>query len=409
MRAIILSAGQGTRLLPRTAHTPKCLLPVRGHETVLQQQLRTLVDCGVRDAQIVVGFGAEQVEAFLRERPVPGIRTQTLRNPLFAVADNLVSAWLGAREAQGDFILLNGDTLVDGGALERLLAEASAPVTLTVNRKQAYDADDMKVSLDGQRVCAVSKSLDSLVDAESIGLLLFRGEGPRLFREALEACLAEPEGLASYYLAAVDRLARAGVVRALALDGEWWQEIDTSTDWALARAALASRRSQSVTPRASAPQRSGKRRRRVAALALACAGLLCIGGKPAVADERAAASGSEVESELEPEPPKPKLELRGEFDDWLYGPSLQVAPSEGRLRPYVVGSGGVRSDVLRLGIEDPTNRFLEEPYAGRVGGGLGLHLDDHSSVAVEGSTIVQQGPVATETDRIVGVKLRVRF
>jgi len=396
MRAIILSAGQGTRLLPKTAHTPKCLLPLRGRETVLEHQLRALAACGVREALIVVGFKAEQVEASLRERTVPGIRTQTLENPLFAVADNLVSAWLGARELSGDYVLLNGDTLFEREALTRLLAEASAPVTLTVNRKPGYDEDDMKVSLDGQRVCAVSKRLESLVDAESIGLMLFRGDGPRLFREALAACLSEPAGLGSYYLAAVDRLARKGVVEALALDGEWWQEIDTASDWVEARSALASRgRVEAIRPGRLRP-RLENRRRRAAALALACAGLLCVDGKSAFADDTVAE-------------PKPVLEARGELDDWLQGPSVTVSPTEGWLRPYVVGGGGVRSDVHRLGIEDPTNRFLDAPYAGRVGGGLELHLDERSSLALEGSTILEPGPVATEATEVFGLKFRLRF
>jgi choline kinase len=396
MRAIILSAGQGTRLLPKTAHTPKCLLPLRGRETVLEHQLHALAACGVHEARIVVGFKAEQVEASLRERPVPGIRTRTLLNPLFAVADNLLSAWLGARELSGDYVLLNGDTLFEPETLARLLAEASAPVTLTVNRKPEYDEDDMKVSLDGQRVCAVSKGLESLVDAESIGLMLFRGDGPRLFREELAACLSEPAGLGSYYLAAVDRLARKGVVEALALDGQWWQEIDTASDWVVARGALAPRGRRDAIPPERVRPRAGNRRRRIAALALACAGLLWVGGKPAFADDPIAE-------------PKPKLEMRGEFDDWLHGPSVKVSPTEGRLRPYVVGAGGVRSDVHRLGIEDPTNRFLDEPYAGRVGGGLELHLDERSSVAVEGSTILEPGPFVTHVTEVLGLKLRFSF
>ena len=108
-------------------------------------------------------------------------------------------------------------------------------------------------------------------------------------------------------------------------------------------------------------------------------------------------------------PRKPKLEMRGEFDDWLHGPSVKLSPTEGRLRPYVVGAGGVRSDVHRLGIEDPTNRCPEGPYAGRVGGGLELHLDERSSVALEGSTLIEQGPVETEAAGVLGLKLHLRF
>ena len=44
MRAIILSAGQGKRLRPLTEDTPKCLLPVRGDQPVLEVQLRSLAE-----------------------------------------------------------------------------------------------------------------------------------------------------------------------------------------------------------------------------------------------------------------------------------------------------------------------------------------------------------------------------
>jgi len=69
----------------------------------------------------------------------------------------------------------------------------------------------------------------------------------------------------------------------------------------------------------------------------------------------------------------------------------------------------VRPDGRRLGIADPTGRFRDDPYAGRVGGGLGLRLDERATVALEGSTIVQPGPVATDKDGVVGLKLRLRF
>ena len=53
MRAIILSAGQGKRLHPLTAEIPKCLLPVRGEEPVLEVQLRALAACGVSEVALI--------------------------------------------------------------------------------------------------------------------------------------------------------------------------------------------------------------------------------------------------------------------------------------------------------------------------------------------------------------------
>ena len=65
MRAIVLSAGQGKRLLPLTATKPKCLLEVRDRRTLLDQQLQTLARCGVEQATVLTGFGADHVARFI--------------------------------------------------------------------------------------------------------------------------------------------------------------------------------------------------------------------------------------------------------------------------------------------------------------------------------------------------------
>ena len=57
MKAIILSAGQGRRLLPLTASRPKCLIELGGR-SLLEWQLISLAAAGVREAVIVVGYGA---------------------------------------------------------------------------------------------------------------------------------------------------------------------------------------------------------------------------------------------------------------------------------------------------------------------------------------------------------------
>ncbi len=120
MKAIILSAGQGRRLLPFTESTPKCLLPVDGERPALEVQLRVLAACGVSEARVMVGFQAEKVDAFLATDPVPEIHVETLYNPFFDSSDNLVTAWLARPQMQGDFLLMNGDTLFEPAVLRRL-------------------------------------------------------------------------------------------------------------------------------------------------------------------------------------------------------------------------------------------------------------------------------------------------
>ncbi|RMF09900.1 MAG: nucleotidyltransferase, partial [Alphaproteobacteria bacterium] len=73
------------------------------------------------------------------------------------------------------------------------------------------------------------------VDGESIGLILFRGEGTQAFRDALERAMRGPEGVKSWYLRVIDRLAREGVVHVVSIHGRAWAEIDYPVDLKNAR------------------------------------------------------------------------------------------------------------------------------------------------------------------------------
>ena len=234
MKAIILSAGQGRRLLPLTERVPKCILPVRGRP-LIGWQIDTLSRCGVTDVTVIVGFAAEAVETTLAQLYGPG-RIRTLYNPFFASSDNLVSCWVARVEMQQEFLLLNGDTLFESAVPERLLAAPEHPVTLAVSRKDRYDDDDMKVSRDGDRLVHVGKKLpQDEVDAESIGMMTFRGDGPRLFRDAIERALRTPEALKQWYLSLIDTLAQRSVVFTQTVPAQGWTEVDSPAD--LERAA----------------------------------------------------------------------------------------------------------------------------------------------------------------------------
>jgi choline kinase len=243
MKAIILSAGQGTRLLPLTAERPKCLLPVRGDDTLLDVQLEILAQCGIDEVVIMVGFRADQVDSHLRARParreLPS-RVRTLYNPFYDEADNLVTCWMARSAMREPFVLLNGDTLFDAAVLERLLASPPAPLALAINRKPLYDADDMKVSLIGTRLCAVAKTLKpGEFDAESTGVMVFRAEGPELFRQALEDAVRQPGSEKAWYLSVVDAMAKTACVETVSMTGLRSWEVDCPADLVALRRGLA--------------------------------------------------------------------------------------------------------------------------------------------------------------------------
>ncbi|MCB1937463.1 MAG: phosphocholine cytidylyltransferase family protein [Nitrosomonas sp.] len=235
VKAIILSAGQGRRLLPLTENSPKCLLPV-ADKPVLAWQIDALFAAGVEEIIIVAGFQVGLIEALLETRYAEQPNIKIVFNPFYEVADNLASCWMARHAMDGDFLLLNGDTVIEAELVKRVLNSKPAPITLSVDFKDSYDADDMKVQLDQDGlVKQVSKIVPAHeIDAESIGLIYFRDQGPLYFCQAMESALRHPAELKSWYLSIIDQLATQHLVHSCSVKGFRWCEIDFIEDLAKA-------------------------------------------------------------------------------------------------------------------------------------------------------------------------------
>ncbi len=71
----------------------------------------------------------------------------------------------------------------------------SASITVTIDEKNDYDSDDMKVQRNGDRLVHIGKTLSAdETDAESIGMLAFQGEGPKLFSDQIDAMMRTAAG-----------------------------------------------------------------------------------------------------------------------------------------------------------------------------------------------------------------------
>lgn len=252
MKAIILSAGQGRRLLPHTAERPKCLVALRGC-SVMEWQLRALAEARIEEVRIVVGFGAGQVEQQLQQCRLANMHVETILNPIYDRADNLSSCQVASHEMDGDFLLINGDTLFEPEVIHRLLASPAAPVSMAIVHKPTYDADDMKVARENGFVVRVGKDLPAdCVDGEAIGLSLYRGEGPALFRAAVDDVGSRPDSMRQWYLAAVSLLAQRQLVQGVDMYGMTWAEIDYPKDL-----PLADRVAHFLEQHLSTPRRAG--------------------------------------------------------------------------------------------------------------------------------------------------------
>jgi choline kinase len=238
MKAIILSAGQGSRLGHLVDDKPKCLIDFSGR-TLLDWQLDTLAANGIGEAVVVTGFHDELVnEAIARRSGGPMVRT--IFNPFYKVADNTGSLFMAREELAGDCLVWNGDTLVSKALMAKVLGNAQPGICVTIDRKpDGYDDDDMKVIEEGGRLRAIGKRIRDGVNAESIGLLAFRAGGSERFRDAIERAMRTPEGTTIWYLRVIHHLAQNGEVWTLDIHGEEWGEVDFPADVEAARALTA--------------------------------------------------------------------------------------------------------------------------------------------------------------------------
>jgi L-glutamine-phosphate cytidylyltransferase len=238
MKAIILSAGQGSRLGHMVDDTPKCLIDFNGR-SLLDRQLDTLEANGVHEAVVVTGFRDELIDEAIARRS-GGPRVRTIFNPFYKVADNTGSLYMARAELSGDCLVWNGDTLVSNALMGRVVGNDRSGICVTIDRKDSYDEDDMKVVVsDNGRLRAIGKRIAEGVNGESIGLLAFRAGGAELFRDAIEQAMRTKEGTTIWYLRVIHHLAQNAEVWTFDINGEEWGEVDFPADVDAARALTA--------------------------------------------------------------------------------------------------------------------------------------------------------------------------
>ena len=231
MKAIILAAGHGSRLLPLTLTTPKCLVEVGGR-AILDHQLDAVADAGFDGAVIVGGYRIDQIAAHLAARD-GGLPTELVFNPFWGIANSIGSVWASRGYLDAPFALMNGDTVFDPDILRTAMAGGSDGVALLVEPLTDAGLDDMLVEADGDRVRAVGKHLVGHEATDrSLGLIV--SHGGSAYAEALRSVIGEENGIHAYHHAVVARVAQTAGVRAVRIPANvHWQEIDRPEDIAL--------------------------------------------------------------------------------------------------------------------------------------------------------------------------------
>ena len=118
LKAIILSAGDGSRLRPLTLTKPKTMLPVAG-KPIIQYNIESLRDNGITDILLIVRYKEEMVRNYFGDGSDFGVNIFYKTQKDFLGTANAIS--YGEDFIDDSIIVLNGDIILDDEIIHEII------------------------------------------------------------------------------------------------------------------------------------------------------------------------------------------------------------------------------------------------------------------------------------------------
>ena len=180
LNAIILAAGQGIRLQPLTNDKPKGMVQLFG-KSLLEWQINTLTNCGIKDITIVTGYMSEQINfKNILYKNNPNFQTTNMVETLFCAKEKLLDST----------IISYGDIIYQKDVLQKLI-DSPYEISVIIDKNwESYwdcrfsnplsDAESLKIN-DSKNIIEIGKKTNSLneICGQYIGLMKFQGEGTK--------------------------------------------------------------------------------------------------------------------------------------------------------------------------------------------------------------------------------------
>ena len=220
--ALILAAGNGSRIAARSGEGPKPLVNLNG-KPLLEHVMSRGRQAGIEEFVIVVGYRGEAIKQWYEKHPLPGVHVTWIENPDFR-KDNGISVLCAKSVIQENFLLLMADHIFEAETARLLLQQPveNDEVILAVDRniRAIFDLDDAtKVKLEKDRILEIGKALQSY-NALDTGMFLCT---PALFAW-LEKAAANGNCSLSDGLRV---MAAHSKFRGFDIGGAHWQDVDT--------------------------------------------------------------------------------------------------------------------------------------------------------------------------------------
>ena len=132
VHAIIVAAGQGTRLRPVTDDKPKCMIPFLG-QTLLERQKNTLFKLGIQNITVVAGY---------KHEVIPRHPFHVILNENYAETNMVYTLFCAESSIKPshDILIIYGDCVYETRVVQALLdADLDQAIAIDLHWKNYWD------------------------------------------------------------------------------------------------------------------------------------------------------------------------------------------------------------------------------------------------------------------------------
>ena len=239
MKAIILSAGYGSRLGDLTKKSHKSLVDVNG-KSIIQRQIETFRNNGIKEIIVIVGPNKDKFQ-------LTNIECVIDKN--FHEHEQLGSLMTARKYFQNDLVISFGDVIVDNNIIKQII-ESTYDIGIAIdlkweknyeNRTQHPKSEADLALIKSNKLTKIKKNLNLIEDhqlGEFLGIMKLNDIGSKKFLDIFERLNSSHEGKfhdassfqKAYLTDMIDELIQTNeVVNPIFIDGVWF-EIDTIED-----------------------------------------------------------------------------------------------------------------------------------------------------------------------------------
>lgn len=218
-----MAAGVGKRLQALNINKPKCLITVQ-NETLIRRSVNLLVNKGISDITVIVGFMADLIRNELNND------VAYFENPDFQSTNSIKSLWYAKDLLEDNVLLLNGDLYYEHGILDYAINQTNPVVMLADSTR--IDNADYRFSFSGDQINQFGKHLTNHeTDGEYVGIVRIDQSFIKTFKQALEEMITSGKSNMWWEEVLYSFIEKRIPIHYFDVAGTFWSEVDNLQDY----------------------------------------------------------------------------------------------------------------------------------------------------------------------------------